>query len=112
VRADPGTRRRLGWFFLGWGEETETSLRDKCVIGVEPLAGCHAVLLATDGLSERHVGVADAAGTVAACVASAARADPALRALEAARGLVEAALAAHVRRGSGDNVASAVAWLE
>jgi hypothetical protein len=58
------------------------------------------------------VGVADAAETVAACVGSAARADPELRALEAARGVVEAALAAHVRRGSGDNVASAVAWLE
>ncbi len=111
VRADPGTRRRLGWFFLGFGEETESSLRDKCVIGVEPLAGCRAVLLATDGLSERQVGVTDAAGTVAACVARAARADPALRALEAARGVVEAALAAHARRGSGDNVASAVVWL-
>jgi len=112
ARASPGTRRRLGSFFLGWGDETETSLRDKCAIGVEPLAGCRAVLLATDGLSERHVGVADAAETVAACVGAAARADRDLRALEAARGVVEAALAAHVRRGSGDNVASAVAWLE
>jgi serine/threonine protein phosphatase PrpC len=112
ARAHPRTRSRLGSFFLGWGEETEASLREKCVIGVEPLAGCRAVLLATDGLSERHVGVADAPGTVAACVADAARAAPELRALEAARGLVELALRAHARHGAGDNVASAVAWLE
>jgi serine/threonine protein phosphatase PrpC len=112
ARSDPHTRRRLGSYFLGWGGETGDSLRGKCGIGVETLAGCRAVLLATDGLSERHVGVADPAATVASCVADAARAAPELRALEAARGLVDAALAAHARRGAGDNVASSVAWLE
>jgi serine/threonine protein phosphatase PrpC len=112
VRASSRVRRRLGAFFLGWGDETESSLREKCVLGVEPLAGCRAVLLATDGLSERGVGVADATAAVAACVTRASRAQPELRALEAARGLVEIALEAHARHGAGDNVASAVAWLE
>jgi hypothetical protein len=56
--------------------------------------------------------VEDVGAAVAGCLARAARSKPELRALEAARGLVEVALAAHVRHGAGDNVASAVAWLE
>ncbi len=110
-RASASARRRLGSFFLGFCEETSQSLRDKCRIGVERLDACRAVLLATDGLSERHVGVEDAASSVAACVALAAQAKPDLCALEAARSIVERALAAHVRHAAGDNVASAVAWL-
>jgi serine/threonine protein phosphatase PrpC len=111
-RASASAQRRLGSFFLGFADETPESLRDKCRIGVEPLDGCRAVAVVTDGLSERHVGVEDAPASVAACVERATRAKPDLCALEAARGLVETALAAHVRHGAGDNVASAVVWLD
>jgi serine/threonine protein phosphatase PrpC len=112
ARATAQARRRFGSFFLGFGDETEASLRDKCVLGAVPLEGCRAVLLVTDGLSERHLGVDDVDAAVTGCLAQAARSKPELRALDAARGLVELALAAHARHGAGDNVASAVAWLE
>lgn len=99
-------------FFLGAGEETPESLRAKCVIGAERLQAAQAVLVVTDGLSERLVGVDDPDVTVAEVVARAADAPPAERALGTAYGLLEAALAAHTRNPSGDNVAAAVAWLE
>lgn len=99
-------------FFLGAGHETPASLRERCVLGAEALRGIRAVVLATDGLSERGVGVDDPAVTVARVCARAARAPAMLRALETSRGLVQAALDAHRRNTSGDNVAAAVAWLE
>ncbi len=99
-------------FFLGVAPETESSLREKCVIGAEALAGVRAVVLASDGLSERQVGVDDPDATVATAVRDACEAPPALRALETARGIAQAALDAHRRQPSGDNVATAVLWLE
>jgi serine/threonine protein phosphatase PrpC len=99
-------------FFLGDGLGTRDALRERCVIGAEALAGIRAVVLATDGLSERGVGVNDPGLTVAEVSARAARAKGSSRALETARGLVQAALDAHRRNASGDNVAAAAAWLE
>jgi len=99
-------------FFLGDGLDTLDSLREKCVIGAETLAGLRAVVLATDGLSERGVGVDDPGLTVVQVSAQAARALDTSRALETARGLAQAALDAHRRNASGDNVAAAAAWLE
>jgi serine/threonine protein phosphatase PrpC len=110
ARATRSLRRELGSFFLGFGPESEESLSHKARIGVEPLSGTRAVLLATDGLSEGGIGVADPRAEVTSCVARATVAAPEVRALVAARGLVEAALDAHVRCGAGDNVAAAVAW--
>ena len=85
--------------------------RKMSVIGVESLADIHAVVLATDGLSEHQIGVQDPAATVAAAVASAAASDPDLRALEASRTVTEAALAAQRANQAGDNIATAVLWL-
>ncbi len=76
-----------------------------------PFGAARALALATDGLSELEVGVEDPEAAVAAAVGRAAGAPPELRALEAARGIVESALEAHRRNPSGDNVAAAVLWL-
>jgi serine/threonine protein phosphatase PrpC len=97
-------------FFLGFPSETRESLRERSVCGCEALRGTRAVLLASDGLSERGIGVDHPEAVIAECVAAAARARLPLRALEAARGVAEAAVAAQRRQRSGDNVASAVAW--
>jgi serine/threonine protein phosphatase PrpC len=98
--------------FLGHASQTPEGLREKCAIGYRTLAGTRAVVLATDGLSERGVGVPDPEAAVAEVV-EATRAAPApLRAREAARGLAELALSAHRRNPSGDNIAAAVVWLE
>jgi serine/threonine protein phosphatase PrpC len=112
VRASRATRRKLGAYFLGWGEEDETSLAGKCLIGVEPLADTRAVVVATDGLSERHIGVSEPEGTVAASLDRAASAAADRRAQAAAREIVAAALEAQLRQEAGDNVACALVWLD
>jgi len=98
-------------FFLGVGPETLESLRAKCTLGAEPLAGTRAVAAVTDGLSERHVGVEDPDAAVLEAWRDAALVPPGERAEHFARGILERALEAHRRQPSGDNVAAAVAWL-
>jgi len=110
-----GGARDLGWrarasgppVFLGAGlgdpaERTEA--------GKIPLAGLRATVLATDGLSERGIGVDDPAAAALAAVEAARSQAPDRRPLSAARGVVEAALGAQRRQRAGDNVATAV-WL-
>jgi serine/threonine protein phosphatase PrpC len=98
-------------FYLGLPSENAESLEKKHASGVLPLAGARALVLATDGLSERGIGVAVPEDAVAESVASAAEGRAELRALATARGLVERALAEHRHHRSGDNVAASVAWL-
>jgi serine/threonine protein phosphatase PrpC len=98
--------------FLGSPEETPESLRAKCVVGATDLAGARALLLATDGLSERGIGIAAPEAAALDAVERAARAERQLHPLEAARAIVELALSAHRTNAAGDNVASAAAWLE
>jgi serine/threonine protein phosphatase PrpC len=98
--------------FLGDPQDTPSTLAERCHVGVEPLHGLRAVVLATDGLSERGVGVANPAAAVLEAVEAAATADADLRALQTARGVVERALAAQRKQGSGDNAAVAVVWLD
>ena len=68
--------------------------------------------LATDGLSERGIGVEDPARTVHECIA---RIEPGtaadLSALRACRSIVEDAMNAHRRQKAGDNLACSVVWL-
>jgi hypothetical protein len=68
-------------------------------------------VLATDGLSERGIGVDEPERAVREAVEEAALAPPARRPLAAARALLERACGAHRRRVSGDNAACAVVWL-
>jgi serine/threonine protein phosphatase PrpC len=102
---------RRSSFFLGFASETVESLAEKHVAGVQPLSGTRAMVLVTDGLSERGIGVAEPEKAVAECAESAASEKPDLQPLAVARGVVERALAEHRRHRSGDNVAAAVAWL-
>jgi hypothetical protein len=99
-------------YFLGSGPETLEALREKTVIGAESIGATRAVIAVTDGLSERTVGVDDPDEAVADAAAAAVDAAETERPGALARGLLETALAAHVRNPSGDNIATAVAWLD
>ena len=93
--------------FLGSPAEDRDSLADRSRAGTESLVGVEALVLATDGLSEKGIGVEDPAAAVAEAWEAAGRETPAGRSLAAARGLAECALASHARRRSGDNIATA-----
>jgi hypothetical protein len=97
--------------FLGEPGASPEDLREACRVGSCSLAGTRAVLLATDGISERGIGFADPARAVLQAAERAEHAPLALRALEAGRGLVEQALAVQRENRAGDNVGSAVIWL-
>lgn len=98
-------------FFLGIGAETEASLAGKCRIGEQRLDGVRAVVLATDGLSEHDIGVDVPEDAVASAVARAQAAAFGDRGAVLARAVAEAALDAHRRHHSGDNIAAAAAWI-
>ena len=98
--------------FLGYTRETPETLAEKCLIGTERLEDTCAVVLVSDGLSEVQIGVEDPASVVGECIEMARKAAPGRRPLEAARSIVEAALASHRKNASGDNVCAAVVWLE
>lgn len=98
-------------YFLGYGEETPESLQEKCRTGEEPLAGTRALVVVTDGFTERGVGVDEPEEVLAGIVHQVESAAPAQRGESLARGVLEAALGAHRTRRSGDNVSAAVAWL-
>ncbi len=94
--------------FLGSPSRTLETL--KICIDSQPLGATRALVLATDGLSEHGIGVDSPHEAVSAAVAHAELAKRELRALVAARHLLEQALAAHRRHRAGDNVATALYW--
>lgn len=94
-------------FFLGSARHAAADLVVRC--GSTPLAGLRAVVVASDGLSEQGIGVADPAAAVAAAIGEAREA--AEPSLSAARGLARAAVDAHREQKAGDNIATAVCWL-
>jgi serine/threonine protein phosphatase PrpC len=98
--------------FLGGPADSEESLHDRCIAATHPIATTRALLLVTDGLSEHGIGVESPEATITEATDLAARRQPELRPLTAARSVVETALEAHLRNKAGDNVASAVIWLE
>jgi serine/threonine protein phosphatase PrpC len=98
-------------FFLGFGEENADSLARKCVIGSAPLGDTRAVVLASDGLSEQDIGLTHPERAVEEVLDAVRGAAPDRRALEAARLLLEEAVASHRRNAAGDNVATALLWL-
>ncbi|MBW2272536.1 MAG: protein phosphatase 2C domain-containing protein [Deltaproteobacteria bacterium] len=100
--------RRSRCFYLGYPPELGD--REKARVACEDLAGTRALLLATDGVSERGIGLPDPAATIAQLLDSSAGRAAEQQPTEACRGLVEAALAAQRRQRAGDNVACA-AWI-
>jgi serine/threonine protein phosphatase PrpC len=98
-------------YFLGQSEADAAALLARGRIGSAPLAGTRAIVLVTDGLTERGIGVDDPAAAVHEAITAAACAPPQRRPLAAARGLLERAVASHRRRNAGDNTACAVVWL-
>jgi serine/threonine protein phosphatase PrpC len=96
--------------FLGDDCEGPAELAAITRLAVEPLAGLRAVVLVTDGLSERGIGVVNPAAAVTEAVRLAERDPSAARGLVVARALAETALEAHRRNRSGDNIAVAVLW--
>jgi len=97
--------------YLGAGPLLASVAEKHARIGVQALDRPLAIVAATDGLSERAIGVADPAGAVHAAVAAARSHPIGRRAAAAARSIVDAALAAHRANAAGDNTAAAVAWL-
>jgi serine/threonine protein phosphatase PrpC len=98
--------------YLGHQTETEESLRDKCLVGSRPLDDVRAIVVASDGLTERGIGLVDPATAVVQIVKTSADGPADLRPLETARAVVEAALASHRENRAGDNAAAGVLWLE
>lgn len=96
--------------FLGRPENPPESVCELAVIDVESLKGTRAVVLATDGLSERQIGVDLPEATVLECIDEQERQAGALRPLETARWIAEAALAAQRGHRAGDNIATAIWW--
>jgi Protein phosphatase 2C len=96
--------------YLGHPGHDAGALGPALRFGSAPLDALRGVVLATDGLSERGIGVADPAAAVAGAAADAQAEAPALRPLALARALAERALAAQRRQRAGDNVATAVFW--
>jgi hypothetical protein len=110
----------LGWaaterkrtYFLGYSAESAEGMADKCIVGRAPLPGARAVVLATDGLSEQGIGVADPTAAALQSIDAAAHEAPTRRAQSAAKGLAYTAMRAHRAQRAGDNIATAVLWLQ
>lgn len=105
------SRGRRRCYFLGDARTEPAQHPERCVIGCEPLGETRALVLVTDGISERGIGVDDPTAAVARAVETSAQRDLELRPLAACRGVVDAALAAHRKNRAGDNVACALVWL-
>jgi serine/threonine protein phosphatase PrpC len=97
--------------FLGDSYDGPDELAEVTRIATVPLAGLRAALLVTDGLSERGIGVVSPTAAVGEAMRVAERERSGAPGLVLARTLTEAALEAHRRNHSGDNVAVAALWL-
>jgi len=105
-QASPDRRGRA--HFIGVDEEPWH--RANTALGWAPLGDTEAIVLATDGLSERSIGLEDPAAGVAAAVAGAREIPEPRRAQWLARDIAARANTAHCEHKSGDNVAAAV-WI-
>jgi hypothetical protein len=98
--------------FLGYEQAKRETLEKYSVIQTRGIEGLRAVVLATDGLSEPGIGVADPAHTVYSTVSRVAEGQPSeLRAVTTCRSVVETAMHAHRRQKSGDNMGCSVVWV-
>jgi serine/threonine protein phosphatase PrpC len=98
--------------FLGYEEVRREWIGEFAVIGTRSLASLRAVVLATDGLSEPGIGVADPPNAVYDAVERVDSYEASDRkAVETCRGVVETALRAHRSQKAGDNMGCSVIWL-
>jgi serine/threonine protein phosphatase PrpC len=97
--------------FLGNPRIDVADLVAATYVGVIALHGERAIVLASDGLSEPGIGVADPELAISQAASQAARAAAELRPLALARSVVSIALDAQRSQRAGDNVASAALWL-
>ncbi len=100
--------------FLGYEQAEPELLERYASIDVRKgIAELRACVLATDGLSEPGIGVADPAAAAASAVAQAELdAPPGRRAVDTCRQVVETALASQRRQKAGDNIGCAVLWVD
>ena len=118
-RVDSEGAQEIGWnslgrarcYFLGDRAETPDTLREESIVLREGLGGTRALVLATDGLSERGIGVANPALAVESCMVAASEAPPDRRSYDVSKRVLATALDAQRRNRSGDNAAAAVVWL-
>ena len=103
-------QKRAG--FLGRGALTDQAAAEIATIETVPAAGLRALVLASDGLSERGIGVVDPPGEVHEAVNLGLRSDAETRALSVVKAVAGIALASHRERVAGDNIACAVALLD
>lgn len=99
--------------FLGYEQASRELLETYAQVGQRRIGDLRAVVLATDGLSEPGIGVADPARAVHDQAARVeVEAPPDRRAVDLCRGVLETALHAHRRQRAGDNMACSVVWLD
>ena len=97
--------------FLGYETWNEESLAGRTASGIQESESVRAVILATDGLSEPGIGVADPAGAIEQAVQQTTAQPLELRPLELARQASGIAMRSHQDQRAGDNIASAVLWV-
>jgi len=98
--------------FLGYEEARIEMLERYAMVGSCGLEDLSAIVLATDGLSEPGIGVANPAESVLRVVAEVEREAPEdRRATDTCRGVAETALHAHRAQKAGDNMGCSVIWL-
>jgi serine/threonine protein phosphatase PrpC len=106
------SRERRRSEFLGRGVLTEAGAADVVHVETTSVRPLTAVVVASDGLSERGIGVEDPPAEVHQALSRGRQADPELRPLAAAKAVAAAALAAHRRQAAGDNIACGVVLLD
>jgi len=104
-------RKRKRGDFLGRGALTEADAAEIVVLESATAADLLAVVLATDGLSERGIGVEDPPAEVQRAREHAWAADDEIRPLAVAKAVTALALGAQRQQQAGDNIACAVALI-
>lgn len=95
-------------YYLGFEAATREGMQDKFSSGLIPLAEVKAAILATDGISEPGIGLANPGQSVAEATASSAGDDPELRPLNLVKRIAYETMEAQRNQRAGDNLACAV----
>jgi len=98
--------------FLGRGELSEAEAEAWTAVETTPAGELRAIVLATDGISERGIGVEDPEAEVHRACDHAWPADHEVRPLAVAKAVTAVALGAQRRQRAGDNIACAVVLID